>query len=75
VKRDFGGQRLASTPQARNKQRIAGAFIAVAAALDLAGTLVGTSGAHRALTMTLFGVATVLMLAGVVYILTNRKAV
>jgi len=75
VKRDFGGQPLASTPQARNKARIAGAFIAVAAALDLVATMVGSNGAHRSLTLALFGIATILMLAGVVYVLTNRKAV
>jgi hypothetical protein len=74
VNRSFG-HLPPNTPQARRKAQVAGSFIAVAAALDLVATMIAVNGTHRVLITVLYAVATVMMLGGVVYILTNRKAV
>ena len=70
MRRDLGHPAAPDTPEGRKKMRIVGALIGAAAVLAIAGSLVGS----HSLSMRMFGVAAGLMIVGVVYILTNRRA-
>jgi hypothetical protein len=58
---------------ARGRKIIAALFIGVALALDVAGSLLASDGRHSHEAGTLFGLATGVILVGVIFILLNRR--
>ena len=70
MRRGLQNSAAPDTPEGRKKLRIVGAAIGAAAVLAIVASLVG----DRRLSMLLFGVAAGLMLVGVVYVFTNRRA-
>ena len=58
---------------ARGKQIVAGAFIMVAIALDLVAAALSSSRAHARTVGTLYALALGILLAGLVFMILNRK--
>jgi ABC-type Fe3+-siderophore transport system permease subunit len=58
---------------AQRKKLIVAGFIGVALALDLIASVLSSDGRHSAEARTLFGVATGVIFAGVVFILMYRR--
>jgi drug/metabolite transporter (DMT)-like permease len=73
VKREFGA-RTPDTPAARKKTRIAGGILAVAILLMLVANLIGAYGGPREIIGPLLYAGGALLLAGIIYILMNRRA-
>jgi hypothetical protein len=59
--------------EARGKQIVAGSFIMVAIALDLIAASLSSSRAHARTVGTLYACALVVLLAGLVFMIVNRK--
>ena len=68
------GTSVPDTPAARNKQRIAGGLIVVAAAIDLVASLIGANGGWREIVGALLLVGCTLLAAGIVFMFLNRRA-
>jgi hypothetical protein len=70
---DLGRRYFLFAGTARGKKIIVGVFIGVALALDLVGSVLASDGHHSREARTLFSFATGVILAGVVFILLNRR--
>ena len=70
---DFARRYFASTQTARGKQIVAGALIGIAIALDLVAASLSTSRVHAHTVGTLYAAALGVLLAGLVFMIVNRK--
>jgi uncharacterized protein (DUF697 family) len=71
---DLGRRYFLFSGTARGKQIIAGAFIAVAVALDLIAAVLSSNGRVHARTVgTLYAFALGILLVGLIFMILNRK--
>ena len=63
-----------ATPAARNKMRIAGGIIIVAVVIDLTATMMLSNGTKSSTVGAMFGAGAVLLLLGIIFLFTNRRA-
>jgi hypothetical protein len=70
---DFARRYFGFSQTARGKQIVAGALIMIAIALDLVAASLSTSRVHAHTVGTLYGAALGVLLAGLVFMILNRK--